>query len=114
MAWAGVVGSRVVVVVEVVGAPDALWGQIESGGGTGAGLVIAYGGTEFAVGVATAVDDVRAGIADGWLEWRTGLGAGIGGVGAEAGKSRGWAGVAGGAERWREEAEACGAAEEGG
>lgn len=100
--------------VEVVGAPDALRGQIESGGGTGAGRGIAYGGAEFGVGAATEAGDVRAGTVDGWLGWRTALGAGTGGVVAEAGKWRGWAGVVAGAERWREVAEACGAAGEGG
>lgn len=100
--------------VGVVGAPDALRGQTVSGGGTGADHGIAYGGTEFGAGVATAVGDVRAGTVDGWLGQRTGLGAGIGVVGEEAGKWTGWAGVAGGAERWREGAEAYGAAGEGG
>lgn len=83
--------------VEVEGAPGALRGQIVNGGGTGAGAV--YGGTGFAAGVATAAGDGKAGTADGLLGWRTGLGAGIDGVGAEAGKWRGWSGVAGEAER---------------
>ncbi len=100
--------------VEVEEAPGALRGQIESEGGTGADHGIAYGGTDFGVGVATAAGDVRAVTVDGSLERRTGLGAGIGGVGAEAGKWRGLAGEAGGAERWREGVEACGAAGEGG
>ena len=51
--------------VEVVGALDALRGQIKSGGGTGAGYGIAYAGTEFGAGVATVAGDVRAGTADG-------------------------------------------------
>lgn len=81
--------------VEAEGAPGALRGQIGSGGGTGAGHGIAYGGTEFGSGVATAAGDVRAGTVDGWPGWRTGLG----GVGAEAGKWREWAGAVGAAER---------------
>lgn len=94
--------------------PDALWGQTASGGGTGADFGIVYGGTEFGVGVVIAVDDVRAGTVDGWFGWRTGPDVGTGVVGTEAGKWKGWAGVAGGAERWREGAGACGAAGEGG
>lgn len=100
--------------VEVVGAPDALRGLKESGGGPGADHGIAYGGTELGAGVGTAADDVRAGTVDEWLGWWTGFGVGIGGVEAGAGKWRGWADAAGGAEKWREGAEACVAAGEGG
>lgn len=97
-----------------VGAPDALRGQTVSVGGTGVGHGIVCGGTEFGAGARTAASGVRAGTADGWLEWRTGFGAVFGVVGGGAGKWTGWAGGAGGAERSREEAGAYGAAGEGG
>lgn len=80
----------------------ALWDQTESGGGTGAdsGHGTVYGGTTgIAAGFGTAEGDVRAGNVDGQFWWKTGLGAAIGGVGEEAGKWRGWAAGAGGAER---------------
>lgn len=83
--------------VEAEGAPGALRGQIENGGGTGADPVC--GGTGFEAGVGTAASGARVGIVDGWLGWTPGLGAAIGGVGAGAETWRGWAGVAGGAER---------------
>lgn len=104
-------GVRVV----AVGAPDALRGQTVSVGGTGVGQSLPVcGGTEFGAGARTAAGGVRAGTVDGWLEWRTGLGAGIGVVGGGAGKWTGWAGGAGGAERLREGVGAYGAAGEGG
>lgn len=101
-------GVRVV----AVGVPDALRGQTVSVGGTGVGPVC--GETEFGAGARTAAGGVRAGTVDGWLGWRTGLGAGIGVVGGGAGKWTGWAGGAGGAERLREGVGVYGAAEEGG
>lgn len=61
-----------------------------------------------------AAGDVMAGTGVGQLEWKAGLGAVIVGVEAEAGNWRGWVGATGGAERWREGAEACVAAVEGG
>lgn len=70
--------------------------------------------TEIEAVVGTAAGDGMAGTEVGQFGWRTGLGAVIAGVGVEAGKWRGWAGVAGGAERWREGAEACVVAVEGG
>lgn len=53
--------------VEVVGAPDALRGQIVSGGGSGADHGIAYEGPELWAGAVTAAGDVRAGTVDEWL-----------------------------------------------
>lgn len=76
-----------VVEVEVGGAPDALRGQIVSGGGSEADHGIAYEGPELWAGVATAAGDVRAGTVDEWLGWRTDAGNGV--VGGEAGKRRG-------------------------
>lgn len=101
-------GVRVV----AVGAPDALRGQTVSVGGTGVGQFC--GGTEFGAGARTAAGGGRAGTVDEWLEWRTGLGAGIGVVGGGAGKWTEWAGGAEGAERLREGVGAYGAAGEGG
>lgn len=65
MAGARVEGSRVGAVVEVEGAPDALRGQTESGGGTVAGYGTAYGGTASAVGAVTVAGGVRAATAAG-------------------------------------------------
>jgi len=64
--------------------------------------------------VAAATADGRVGTASGWLGGRAGLDAGIVGVWIEAEKRRCWAGVAGAAEMWKEEAEACGVAGEDG
>lgn len=64
--------------------------------------------------VATAAGDAMAGTAGGQFGWRTELDAGTAGVWVEAGKWTEWADVAEGAERWREGAEACVAAGEGG
>lgn len=93
--------SRVGAEVVEEGAPSVLLDQIESGGGTGAdsGHVTAYGGwSGIAAVVGTAAGDVTAGTVDEWFGWRTGLGAVIAGVEAEAGMWTGWADVAGGAE----------------
>lgn len=91
--------SRGEVRVGVVEAPGALRGLIMSEGEIGADCGIAYDGTEFGSGVMTAAGDERAEIVDGWLGWRIGLGAGVGVVGKEVGKWRGWADVPGQAER---------------
>lgn len=103
---AEVEGSRGAGEVEVEEAPGVLWDQRGSGVGNGAesGYWTVCAGPEGG--------DVRAETVDEPFGWRTGSGAVIGGVEAEAERWRGWAGVAGGAERSREVAGACGAAGE--
>lgn len=76
---------------EAEGAPGAPKGQTASAAeiGAGSGHGIACGGPGLGAGVAAAAGDVRAGTASEWLGWRDGSGAGVGGVGAVAGKRRG-------------------------
>lgn len=93
--------------VGAVEAPDALRGQTGSGGGKGADYGIVCVGTEFESGATIAVGDERAETVDGGFGWRTGLGSGVGVVGREVEKWRGWVGVAGVAGRWIGGAAAC-------
>lgn len=100
--------------VGVVEAPDAQRGQRGSGGGRGVDHGTVYDGSVFESGATTAAGDERAETVDGWFGWRTGLGSGLGVVGREVGKWRGWVGAAGVAGRWIEEAAACEVDGEGG